>query len=107
MRDESIHIEKELEKNHSLVKKTSTVPTLSKGLNGEIEIKGYLFKRTSNRFKTWNRRWFLIKNHQLVYQKRALDKELTLMEEDLRLCTVKLYGDIDRRYCFEIVSPSK
>ena len=24
-------------------------------------IEGYLFKRTTNAFKTWNRRWFMLK----------------------------------------------
>lgn len=35
-----------------------------------IRIEGYLFKRTSNAFKTWNRRWFFLKNNQLAYRKR-------------------------------------
>ena len=29
------------------------------------------------------------------------------MEEDLRLCTVKPAPDLDRRHCFEVVSPQK
>ncbi|KAH9628823.1 hypothetical protein HF086_004983 [Spodoptera exigua] len=29
------------------------------------------------------------------------------MEEDLRLCTVKPVLDGERRYCFEVLSPSK
>uniref|UniRef100_A0A672NTA1 Arf-GAP with coiled-coil, ANK repeat and PH domain-containing protein n=1 Tax=Sinocyclocheilus grahami TaxID=75366 RepID=A0A672NTA1_SINGR len=37
--------------------------------NGVV-MEGYLFKRASNAFKTWNRRWFSIQNSQLVYQKR-------------------------------------
>uniref|UniRef100_A0A8C2XDV8 Arf-GAP with coiled-coil, ANK repeat and PH domain-containing protein n=1 Tax=Cyclopterus lumpus TaxID=8103 RepID=A0A8C2XDV8_CYCLU len=42
-----------------------------------IAMEGYLFKRASNAFKTWNsnfvfsfRRWFSIQNNQLVYQKK-------------------------------------
>nr|XP_025953350.1 arf-GAP with coiled-coil, ANK repeat and PH domain-containing protein 2 [Dromaius novaehollandiae] len=35
-----------------------------------IVMEGYLFKRASNAFKTWNRRWFSIQNNQLVYQKK-------------------------------------
>lgn len=107
MRLESGVLEKQLELNHSLVQATGSVPALVKGVNGEIKLEGYLYKRTSNAFKTWHRRWFRIEDHQLVYQKRALERELTVMEEDLRLCTVKFANDIDRRYCFEIVSPSK
>lgn len=34
-------------------------------------IEGYLYKRTSNAFKTWNRRWFYLKNNQLAYRKRS------------------------------------
>lgn len=33
-------------------------------------IEGYLYKRTSNAFKTWNRRWFYLRNNQLAYRKR-------------------------------------
>lgn len=28
---------------------------------------GYLFKRTSKGFKTWNRRWFYLRDNQLQY----------------------------------------
>ncbi|XP_056598537.1 arf-GAP with coiled-coil, ANK repeat and PH domain-containing protein 2 isoform X1 [Triplophysa dalaica] len=71
-----------------------------------IAMEGYLFKRASNAFKSWNRRWFSIQNSQLVYQKKFRDNP-TVVVEDLRLCTVKHYEDIERRFCFEVVSPSK
>ncbi|KAG1935729.1 arf-GAP with coiled-coil, ANK repeat and PH domain-containing protein 2-like isoform X2 [Pimephales promelas] len=71
-----------------------------------IAMEGYLFKRASNAFKTWNRRWFSIQNSQLVYQKRFRDNP-TVVVEDLRLCTVKHCEDLERRFCFEVVSPSK
>lgn len=32
---------------------------------------------------------------------------VTVMEEDLRLCTVKPALDCERRFCFEVLSPSK
>uniref|UniRef100_A0A672M9E3 Arf-GAP with coiled-coil, ANK repeat and PH domain-containing protein n=1 Tax=Sinocyclocheilus grahami TaxID=75366 RepID=A0A672M9E3_SINGR len=73
--------------------------------NGLV-MEGYLFKRASNAFKTWNRRWFSIQNSQLVYQKKLKDS-LTVVVEDLRLCSVKPCEDIERRFCFEVVSPSK
>uniref|UniRef100_A0A8C1M3R6 Arf-GAP with coiled-coil, ANK repeat and PH domain-containing protein n=1 Tax=Cyprinus carpio TaxID=7962 RepID=A0A8C1M3R6_CYPCA len=73
--------------------------------NGVV-MEGYLFKRASNAFKTWNRRWFSIQNSQLVYQKRLKDA-LTVVVEDLRLCSVKPCEDIERRFCFEVVSPTK
>lgn len=71
-----------------------------------IVMEGYLFKRASNAFKTWNRRWFSIQNNQLVYQKKFKDNP-TVVVEDLRLCTVKPCEDIERRFCFEVVSPTK
>uniref|UniRef100_A0A8D0CDV8 Arf-GAP with coiled-coil, ANK repeat and PH domain-containing protein n=1 Tax=Scleropages formosus TaxID=113540 RepID=A0A8D0CDV8_SCLFO len=71
-----------------------------------IAMEGYLFKRASNAFKTWNRRWFSIRNNQLVYQKKFRDNP-TVVVEDLRLCTVKHCEDIERRFCFEVVSPTK
>ncbi|RVE71031.1 hypothetical protein OJAV_G00069990 [Oryzias javanicus] len=73
--------------------------------NGVV-MEGYLFKRASNAFKTWNRRWFSIQNSQLVYQKKLKDS-VTVVVEDLRLCSVKPCEDIERRFCFEVVSPFK
>jgi len=106
MRDESSAIEKQVEKHHSLVSMDEPIPAMVKSDNG-VAIGGYLYKRTSNAFKTWHRRWFMIKDHQLVYQKRLYESDLTIMEDDLRLCSVKPLMDFDRRFCFEIVSPSK
>ncbi|XP_076828480.1 arf-GAP with coiled-coil, ANK repeat and PH domain-containing protein 2 isoform X6 [Brachyhypopomus gauderio] len=71
-----------------------------------VAMEGYLFKRASNAFKTWNRRWFSIQNNQLVYQKKFWDNP-TVVVEDLRLCTVKQCEDVERRFCFEVVSPTK
>uniref|UniRef100_G1QGN1 Arf-GAP with coiled-coil, ANK repeat and PH domain-containing protein n=1 Tax=Nomascus leucogenys TaxID=61853 RepID=G1QGN1_NOMLE len=71
-----------------------------------VVMEGYLFKRASNAFKTWNRRWFSIQNSQLVYQKKLKDA-LTVVVDDLRLCSVKPCEDIERRFCFEVLSPTK
>lgn len=30
-------------------------------------------------------------------------REYLVMEEDVKLCTVKLIYDIDRRFCFEVL----
>ncbi|XP_075062194.1 arf-GAP with coiled-coil, ANK repeat and PH domain-containing protein 1 isoform X2 [Mixophyes fleayi] len=75
------------------------------GETSEVVIEGYLFKRASNTFKTWSRRWFSIQNNQLVYQKKL--NVFTVVIVDLRLCAVKLCPDADRRFCFEVVSPTK
>ncbi|CAF4607922.1 unnamed protein product [Rotaria sp. Silwood1] len=77
---------------------------------------GYLFKRSHNKFKTWSRRWFLIRNGQLLYMKRNnasstndnSQQQLpqSIMVPDLRLCSIRSVNDIDRRFVFEILSPN-
>jgi len=82
---------------------------LEKSGNGESEpvIEGYLLKRTSNKtFKTWARRWFCIKNYKLYYQKRNEDVESVALE-DVRICQAKKLEDVERKNCFEIISPGK
>ncbi|WAR15204.1 ACAP2-like protein [Mya arenaria] len=75
--------------------------------DGGVHMEGYLFKKTKHAFKAWVRRWFSIEDNQLKYQKRSKDNVVTVMEDDLRLCTVKPVYDIDRRFCFEVLSPSR
>uniref|UniRef100_T1JJI0 5' exonuclease Apollo n=1 Tax=Strigamia maritima TaxID=126957 RepID=T1JJI0_STRMM len=88
MKIETTALDKQLEGRHNLV--TSKVD-----LN--------TFRKTD----ILQMRWFIIQNNQLVYRKRSKDDNLTIMEEDLRLCSVKPANEIDRRFCFEILSPSK
>ncbi|KAF2985719.1 hypothetical protein EK904_014951 [Melospiza melodia maxima] len=86
---------REMEHKHALIQQRdfsyddSKVEFNVDAPNGVV-MEGYLFKRASNAFKTWNRRWFSIQNSQLVYQKK------------LKPCE-----DIERRFCFEVVSPTK
>ncbi|KAJ8278800.1 hypothetical protein COCON_G00058660 [Conger conger] len=94
---------KDMEQKHSTIQQkdfSNEDTKLEYNVDAEngIVMEGYLFKRASNAFKTWNRRWFSIQNNQLVYQKKF---------KDLRLCTVKHCEDIERRFCFEVVSPTK
>ncbi|XP_054984844.1 arf-GAP with coiled-coil, ANK repeat and PH domain-containing protein 2 isoform X4 [Sorex araneus] len=102
---------REMEQKHSTIQQKDFSSDDSKleynvdAANG-IVMEGYLFKRASNAFKTWNRRWFSIQNNQLVYQKKFKDNP-TVVVEDLRLCTVKHCEDVERRFCFEVVSPTK
>ncbi|RUS76306.1 hypothetical protein EGW08_015930 [Elysia chlorotica] len=101
---------KEMEERHTLVQqKVGQSPRMHNDLsissilqgNGNIlNTEGYLFKRNSNAFKNYARRWFSITEGQLVYRKRSKDN-LTVMEEDLRLCTIRPQPDLDRRFCFE------
>uniref|UniRef100_A0A8C7SM38 Arf-GAP with coiled-coil, ANK repeat and PH domain-containing protein n=1 Tax=Oncorhynchus mykiss TaxID=8022 RepID=A0A8C7SM38_ONCMY len=101
----------DMEQRHEAIKKK--VNTAGSKLNTGhqvgcrvITLEGYLYKRASNAFKTWSRRWFSIQKNQLVYQKKFKDQP-TVVIEDLRLCTVKVCVDNERRFCFEVVSPSK
>ena len=43
---------------------------------------------------------------QLCYVKRN-GEDVTVIEDDLRICLVRPLNDIDRRYCFEVISPTK
>uniref|UniRef100_A0A8C6LVY1 Arf-GAP with coiled-coil, ANK repeat and PH domain-containing protein n=1 Tax=Nothobranchius furzeri TaxID=105023 RepID=A0A8C6LVY1_NOTFU len=102
---------REMEHKHATIQQRdfsyddSKVEFIVDAPNGVV-MEGYLFKRASNAFKTWNRRWFSIQNSQLVYQKKLKDS-LTVVVEDLRLCSVKPCEDVERRFCFEVVSPFK
>ncbi|XP_050789508.1 arf-GAP with coiled-coil, ANK repeat and PH domain-containing protein 1 [Gopherus flavomarginatus] len=108
---ESAREKRDMEQRHAMIKQKdlSQDEAVLEG-RGEapdgVVMEGYLYKRASNAFKTWSRRWFSIQSNQLVYQKRAKDA-LTVVVEDLRLCTVKPCPDHERRFCFEVVSPSK
>ncbi|XP_053119643.1 arf-GAP with coiled-coil, ANK repeat and PH domain-containing protein 1 isoform X2 [Hemicordylus capensis] len=100
----------DMEQRHTVIKQKDlsqedVVPEVQTEPGGVV-MEGYLYKRASNAFKTWSRRWFSIQSNQLVYQKKAKDA-LTVVVEDLRLCTVKPCPDHERRFCFEVVSPSK
>ena len=99
MKNKTNTLDKQLEKRHT------AVSGIEQSAN-TIRIEGYLFKRGQNAFRTWNRRWFYLENNKLCYSKRTGD-EVTVMEEDLRICLVRPLTDFDRRYCFEIISPTK
>lgn len=96
---------KHLEKCQAKVNKFTHLPL--EDASNEIRLEGYLLKKSSNAFKTWNRRWFIIRDHKLMYSKRNNDSsEPTVMIEDLRFCSIKSH-EIDRRFCFEVVLPGK
>jgi len=68
MQQKRYKLEKQMEDRHTVVTSRDFVPP--PGCNGAPHMEGYLFKRTSNAFKTWNRRWFALRDNQLVYRKR-------------------------------------
>lgn len=102
---------RDMEQRHAAIKKKDvsyddSIMDFSADAANGIAMEGYLYKRASNAFKTWSRRWFSIQKNQLVYQKKFKDQP-TVVVEDLRLCTVKPSTENERRFCFEVVSPSK
>lgn len=114
MRTKYHQLEKEMANRHTYVNGfvENITPTPQLDVDGESkstdkQMEGYLFKRTSNAFKTWNRRWFFMKDNKLFYRKRAGEELPTIMEDDLRLCSVRPVADSDRRFCFEVISPTK
>ncbi|CAG0918384.1 unnamed protein product [Notodromas monacha] len=110
-RTEKADLQRELESRtqaaQNLLSEKSPQEALYREINGDDAVIGsYLFKRTSNTFRTWHRRWFMLHKNRLLYRKRN-GEELTIMEEDLKLCTVKPAVDIDKRFCFEVHSPTR
>uniref|UniRef100_A0A3P9P9S6 Arf-GAP with coiled-coil, ANK repeat and PH domain-containing protein n=1 Tax=Poecilia reticulata TaxID=8081 RepID=A0A3P9P9S6_POERE len=95
---------RDMEQRHAAIKKKdmsydeSVLDFNADAANG-IAMEGYLYKRASNAFKTWSRRWFSIQKNQLVYQKKFKEQP-TVVVEDLRLCTVK---PTRRRPCGRVV----
>lgn len=108
LEDESEQLLRSLPSKHLMVSNNELRPLCFDNLAQRVFLEGYLFKRASNKFKVWNRRWFILKDHQLLYQKRG-ESQPTVMEEDLRLLSVKPVdkSDSERRFCFEVVSTHK
>lgn len=76
MQHESNQLEKTMQNRHlsvgqfsenrlSAIPASTTDPASPQPPQNQFE--GYLFKRTSKGFKTWNRRWFYLRNNQLLY----------------------------------------
>jgi len=112
MKDSCLALEKQLEKRHTYVTQSdlqslnAASEAAEKKDGKKVGIEGYLFKRGQNAFRTWNRRWFYLSNNKLCYSKRN-GEDVTVMEEDLRICLVRPLTDGDRRFCFEVISPTK
>jgi len=111
MAENSVVLEKQLEKRHTYVTQAETLETRAgegsgAGKGKTVQTEGYLFKRGQNAFRTWNRRWFYLSNNKLCYSKRN-GEDVTVIEDDLRICLVRPLTDTDRRFCFEVISPTK
>uniref|UniRef100_A0A8C4F456 Arf-GAP with coiled-coil, ANK repeat and PH domain-containing protein n=1 Tax=Dicentrarchus labrax TaxID=13489 RepID=A0A8C4F456_DICLA len=99
---------RDMEQRHAAIKKKVTsLQTLTLKYSFiSINLLELNFFKPQFKRKYWNRRWFSIQKNQLVYQKKFKDQP-TVVVEDLRLCTVKPSAENERRFCFEVVSPSK
>ena len=65
---------------------------------------GYLYKRSTHSMRTlWSRRFFELKGDKLRYWRGAEDQGIVHI--DLRLCSVRTCDNVERRFCFEILSP--
>jgi len=111
MAERSVILNKQLEKRHTYVTQAETLETAAvesagTGKGKPIKVEGYLFKRGQNAFRTWNRRWFYLSSNKLCYSKRN-GEDVTVIEDDLRICLVRPLTDTDRRFCFEVISPTK
>lgn len=85
----------------------SSSPSISpNNISSAKTIQGYLFKRNTNMRNNWTRRYFVIQDGTLQYYKHGKDLNAVNVI-NLLLCSVKTRDDIDRRFCFEIISPDK
>eukprot|EP01105_Mastigella_eilhardi_P015676 TRINITY_DN3589_c0_g2_i1.p1 TRINITY_DN3589_c0_g2~~TRINITY_DN3589_c0_g2_i1.p1 ORF type:complete len:655 (+),score=125.54 TRINITY_DN3589_c0_g2_i1:418-2382(+) len=76
------------------------VPVDKQNLTTRME--GYLFKRASNVGKNWQRRYFQLKDGKFYYFKN----ENPAVCLDIALTSVHVRDDLDRKFCFDVVSPA-
>eukprot|EP01105_Mastigella_eilhardi_P002670 TRINITY_DN1340_c0_g1_i1.p1 TRINITY_DN1340_c0_g1~~TRINITY_DN1340_c0_g1_i1.p1 ORF type:complete len:788 (+),score=221.47 TRINITY_DN1340_c0_g1_i1:17-2380(+) len=72
------------------------------------EIEGYLFlcKNTSVG-RSWQRRYFRVADGKVMKIKQNKTEETTGDSVDVVLTTVRMRDDLDRQFCFELISPFK
>lgn len=77
MRNDSSQLEKAMQNRHMSVSSFVDGQTSQPKYSDETshsnskptnQFEGYLFKRTSKGFKSWNRRWFYLCDNQLLYR---------------------------------------
>ncbi|KAL0138179.1 hypothetical protein V8B55DRAFT_1535746 [Mucor lusitanicus] len=73
---------------------------------------GYLFERKNGRvYQTWSRKYYSIFDGELICTTR--NPKPSTKDDDgnnvynLRVCSVKLTDNYDRRFCFEVISPNR
>ncbi|CAJ0836146.1 2160_t:CDS:2, partial [Entrophospora sp. SA101] len=84
--------------------------TLNKS-SSSLNKSGYLFMKGNQRvIQSWSRKYFVISGEYLYHSSR--NGKVSKEEEEpysinLRVCHIKPVQNIDRRFCFEIISPMK
>ncbi|CAI2176475.1 13628_t:CDS:10 [Funneliformis geosporum] len=92
---------------HSYKKSTKDLVSLGENYS-PVTKSGYLFmKRNQRVMQTWTRKYFFISNGQLFCVGRGGKEENEMGSIILRLCHIKPVDSLDRRFCFEIISPNK
>lgn len=101
--------ERKMQDIHSIVNPDRLSNPSGMSPDPDVVMEGYLYKRSSNALRKWNRRWFQIKDSKLLYSHRSCDmEEPTVMEENLMLCLVRpAAASVDRTACFELVTPTR
>ncbi|KAI8818158.1 uncharacterized protein EV422DRAFT_192422 [Fimicolochytrium jonesii] len=86
---------------------SSVSETKSTRTSSTIYKAGYLYKKSSSKMRTvWHRRFFELGNWYLGYFSiEGKDEAKTTV--DLRICMVKETPTPERRFCFDLVSPTK
>ncbi|KAI6232731.1 hypothetical protein M3Y99_00997400 [Aphelenchoides fujianensis] len=108
LKEKSLAVEKKMQERHNIVPKDiyemhSGLPT-----DPDIAMEGHLWKRSRKTWKTWHRRYFMIKGEKFLYVKKNGDSlQSVVMEDNLKLCLVRpAPSSIERSGCFELVSRS-
>ena len=76
---------------------------------GQYDIEGYLFKHSDSIGKGWHRRFFTIHDGKIRYykMKTIFSTAEPIVALDIMLTAVRPRPDLDRRYCFELISPMR
>ncbi|KAG2185136.1 hypothetical protein INT44_001926 [Umbelopsis vinacea] len=101
--------------NQSRTSSMSSGRTMSNDMvpkaQGPVSKSGYLFERRSGRMlQSWTRRYYTIDGEDFVATTRnpkmgREEDQATSM--NLRVCSIRVADGYDRRFCFEIISPSR
>ncbi|CAH3156007.1 unnamed protein product [Pocillopora meandrina] len=99
---------KEMEERHTLVQKMVDLKNFALSLEPGLVMEGYLFKKSSNAFRSWHSQGFNDDMQFMYHLHSILQDDQTVLVEDLRLCKVRLAEEtVERRFMFEVVSPTK